>query len=175
MNCPYCAHPDTRVLDSRPSDEGSVIRRRRECPSCKRRFTTYERANAEPLMVIKRSGRREPFDPNKLLRGLTLATQKRKLDPEVLYKFAFGFEDTVKEMEITSEEIGLRALAFLRELDPVAYIRFASVYREFASPEQFIEEIRRLEGGKELLQRRALVEEPEEEMDLETAAKLGTV
>lgn len=80
MNCPFCGHPDSRVLDSRPSDEGSVIRRRRECPACKRRFTTYERAQVEPLLVIKRSGRKETFDPNKLLRGLSLAAQKRPID-----------------------------------------------------------------------------------------------
>jgi transcriptional repressor NrdR len=145
MNCPFCGKPDSRVLDSRPSDEGSVIRRRRECSACKRRFTTYERAQVEPLLVIKRSGRKETFDPNKLLRGLTLAARKRPIDPQILQEFAFGFEDTVKEMEITSEEIGLRSLAFLKELDPVAYIRFASVYREFDSLENFIEEVRKLD------------------------------
>lgn len=166
MNCPFCRHPDSRVLDSRPSDEGSVIRRRRECPACKRRFTTYERAQVEPLLVIKRSGRKETFDPNKLLRGLSLAAQKRPIDPEVLQEFAFGFEDTVKEMEITSEEIGLHALAFLKELDPVAYIRFASVYRDFDSLENFIEEVRKLDrkSGSE-----------EEKPDLADEAKLGTV
>lgn len=166
MNCPFCRYPDSRVLDSRPSDEGSVVRRRRECPACKRRFTTYERAQVEPLLVIKRSGRKETFDPNKLLRGLSLAAQKRPIDPEVLHEFAFGFEDTVKEMEITSEEIGLRALAFLKELDPVAYIRFASVYRDFDSLENFIEEVRRLDrkSGSE-----------EEKPDLADETKLGAV
>jgi transcriptional repressor NrdR len=173
MNCPFCGHPDSRVLDSRPSDEGSVIRRRRECPGCKRRFTTYERAQVEPLLVIKRSGRKETFDPNKLLRGLSLAAQKRPIDPEVLQEFAFGFEDTVKEMEITSEEIGLRSLAFLKNLDLVAYIRFASVYREFDSLENFIEEVRKLD--RKPGRRKAAKVEEEDELDLADEAKLGTV
>ena len=120
MKCPYCGHPDTRVVDSRPSDEGMAIRRRRECPSCGRRFTTYERTQLEPLMVVKRDGRKEPFNPDKLLRGLLLACEKRPVSEEVLRRFAYTFEDHV------------------------AYIRFASVYREFDSVERFIEEIRSL-------------------------------
>ncbi len=174
MNCPFCGYADSRVLDSRPSDEGSVIRRRRECPNCKRRFTTYERAQLEPLLVIKRSGRKETFDPNKLLRGLSLAARKRPIDPEVLQQFAYGFEDSVKEMEISSEEIGLRALAFLKELDPVAYIRFASVYREFDSLENFIEEVRKLEG-KASKERKTSKQDQDEAADLSDEAKLGTV
>ena len=144
MKCPYCGHPDTRVGVSRPSDEGMAIRRRRECPSCGRRFTTYERTQLEPLMVVKRDGRKEPFNPDKLLRGLLLACEKRPVSEEVLRRFAYTFEDQVSGPEITSEEIGLKALAFLKELDHVAYIRFASVYREFDSVERFIEEIRSL-------------------------------
>ncbi|MGQ9510501.1 MAG: transcriptional regulator NrdR [Thermaceae bacterium] len=144
MRCPFCGHQDTRVVDTRPSDEGAAIRRRRECPSCGRRFTTYERAQLEPLMVVKRNGRREPFNPDKLLRGLLLACEKRPVDQEVLKRFAYTFEDQVSGPEVTSEEIGLKAMAFLRELDQVAYIRFASVYWEFDSVERFIEEIRRL-------------------------------
>lgn len=177
MNCPYCGNPDSRVLDSRPSDEGSVIRRRRECPRCNRRFTTYERAHLEPLLVIKSSGHKETFDPNKFLRGLTLAAHKRPIDPEVLQDFAYGFEDSVREMEITSEEIGLRALAFLKGLDPVAYIRFASVYREFDSLERFVEEVRRLDNRKGGKGRKPKPEEiePEDELDLEDEVKLGTV
>jgi transcriptional repressor NrdR len=168
MNCPFCAHPDSRVLDSRPSDEGSVIRRRRECPECKRRFTTYERAQVEPLLVIKRSGRKETFDPNKLLRGISLAAQKRPIEYDTLQEFAYGFEDSIKEMEIASEEIGLRALGFLRQLDPVAYIRFASVYREFDSLENFIEAVRKLDN------KRKTKKEPDDP-DLEEDTKLGTV
>ena len=172
MNCPFCAHPDSRVLDSRPSDEGSVIRRRRECTNCKRRFTTYERAQVEPLMVIKRNGRKETFDPNKLLRGLMLAAMKRPIDPQELQEFAYGFEDSVREMEISSEEIGLRAMAFLKR-DPVAYIRFASVYREFDGLERFIEEVRRLD--KQIVAKVLGNEELEDDLDLEDEAKLGTV
>ncbi len=148
MNCPYCQNPDSRVLDSRPSDEGSVIRRRRECPVCRRRFTTYERAHLEPLLVIKSNGHKETFDPNKLLRGLTLAAHKRPIDPQLLTDFANSFEDSIKEMEIDSEDIGFRALAFLRDLDSVAYIRFASVYREFDSLERFVEEVQKLDKAK---------------------------
>ena len=176
MNCPFCAHPDSRVLDSRPSDEGSVIRRRRECPNCKRRFTTYERAQVEPLLVIKRDGHKETFDPNKLLRGISLASQKRPIDPQDLQDFAYGFEDSIKEMEIASEEIGLRALAFLKSLDLVAYIRFASVYREFDSLENFIEEVRKLDTRSNRKGKK-VVEEPldEDEVNLEDEAKMGTV
>ena len=173
MNCPFCAPPDSRVLDSRPSDEGSVIRRRRECPNCKRRFTTYERAQVEPLLVVKRDGHKETFDPNKLLRGLMLASQKRDIDPQELQDFAYGFEDSIKEMEIASEEIGLRALALLKELDLVSYIRFASVYREFDSLENFIEEVRKLDRSPR--KGKKMIEPEDEEMDLEDEAKLGTV
>jgi len=144
MNCPYCGAEDTRVVDSRPSDGGLAIRRRRECPTCGRRFTTYERPQLEPLMVTKRSGVQEAFNPDKLLRGLLLACEKRPVDPELLKRFAYRFEDQIDAPEISTEEIGKRAMAFLRELDEVAYIRFASVYREFDSVERFIEEIRRL-------------------------------
>lgn len=129
-----------------PPTRGAAIRRRRECPACGRRFTTYERTQLEPLMVVKRDGRREPFNPDKLLRGLLLACEKRPVDPEVLRRFAYTFEDQVTGPEISSEEIGLKAMAFLRDLDHVAYIRFASVYREFDSVERFIEEIQRLGG-----------------------------
>ena len=144
MKCPYCSAPDSRVVNSRPSDDGASIRRRRECPTCARRFTTYDRAQLEPRMVVKRSGPREAFNPDKLLRGLTLATDKRPVDPALLRAFAYGFEDDFGLSEIPSEEIGRRAMTFLRPLDDVAYIRFASVYREFDSLERFIEEIRGL-------------------------------
>lgn len=144
MKCPYCSAPDSKVVNSRPSDDGASIRRRRECLSCARRFTTYERAQLEPLMVVKRHGLREAFNPDKLLRGLMLATEKRPVNAEQLRAFAYGFEDDVQLPEIQSEEIGRRAMTFLRPLDDVAYIRFASVYRDFDSLERFIEEIRGL-------------------------------
>ena len=149
MRCPYCSAPDSKVVNSRPSDEGASIRRRRECLTCARRFTTYERAQLEPLMVVKRSGPREAFNPDKLLRGLSLATEKRPVDQDRLRAFAYGFEDDVQAAEIASTEIGRRAMTFLRPLDDVAYIRFASVYRDFDSLERFIEEIRGLKEGDE--------------------------
>lgn len=149
MKCPYCAWPDTRVVNSRPSDEGSAIRRRRECPNCARRFTSYERAQFEPLTVIKRGGRREAFSPDKLLRGLTLACEKRPVSPERLRAFAFSFEDELGAAEVTAEEVGRRAMQFLRPLDEVAYIRFASVYRDFDNVQRFIEEIQGLEKHEE--------------------------
>ena len=147
MKCPYCSAPDSRVVNSRPGDDGGAIRRRRECLSCGRRFTTYERAQLEPLMVVKRGSQRQAFNPDKLLRGLTLACEKRPVSPEALRAFAYGFEDEVQVAEIESAEIGKRAMTFLRPLDDVAYIRFASVYRDFDSLERFIEEIRGLKDG----------------------------
>ncbi|RTR25419.1 transcriptional regulator NrdR [Deinococcus radiophilus] len=144
MNCPYCSAADTRVVNSRPSDEGASIRRRRECQSCSRRFTTYERTQLEPLMVLKRGGVRQAFNPDKLLRGLELAAEKRPVDAAELRSFAYSFEDEVSRPEISSEDIGRRAMAFLRPLDDVAYIRFASVYQDFDSVERFLEEIQGL-------------------------------
>ena len=144
MKCPQCGAPDSKVVNSRSSDDGSSIRRRRECLSCARRFTTYERAQLEPLMVVKRGGVREAFNPDKLLRGLALASEKRPVPAATLRAFAYGFEDEVGSTEIHSGEIGKRAMTFLRPLDDVAYIRFASVYREFDSLERFIEEIQGL-------------------------------
>ncbi|NJK44831.1 MAG: transcriptional repressor NrdR [Pleurocapsa sp. SU_196_0] len=145
MRCPRCQHPDTRVVDSRPSDEGTSIRRRRECPNCGYRFTSYERAQFEPLTVLKRSGRKETFDPDKLLRGLMIATGSRPVDSEKLRAFAFSLEDGFEGQDIKSEEIGRRAMKFLRSLDEVAYIRFASVYRDFDNVQDFIRAIQDLE------------------------------
>jgi transcriptional repressor NrdR len=146
VKCPFCSSDDTRVVNSRPSDEGAAIRRRRECGACLRRFTTYGRAQFEALMVRKRSGRREAFDPDKLLDKLRIACNKRPITEKQLREFAYGFEDEVSLPEVASEEIGRRTLAFLKALDDVAYIRFLSVYRDFDSVDRFIEEIRQLGG-----------------------------
>ena len=148
MKCPYCTSEETRVINSRPSDEGNAIRRRRECSACNRRFTTYERAQFEALMVVKRSGRREVFTPDKLLDKLSIATNKRPVTDKQLREFAYGFEDEVQVPEISSEEIGIRTLQFLKSLDDVAYIRFLSVYRDFDSVDRFIEEIKQLDSAK---------------------------
>lgn len=145
MKCPYCSSIDTKVVNSRPSDEHSAIRRRRECDNCGRRFTTYERAQFEALMVTKRSGKREAFNPDKLLNKLLIACNKRPVSEKKLRNFVYAFEDHVAGSDIRAEEIGVRALAFLKDLDDVAYIRFLSVYRDFDSVERFIEEIRQLE------------------------------
>lgn len=145
MKCPYCSSDDTRVINSRPADDGVAIRRRRECSSCNRRFTTYERAQFEALMVTKRSGRREAFTPDKLLNKLRIATNKRPVTEKQLKAFAYGFEDEVQVPEISAEEIGQRTLQFLKSLDDVAYIRFLSVYRDFDSVDRFIEEIKQLD------------------------------
>ena len=144
MKCPYCSSTDTRVVNSRPADEGTAIRRRRECAACHRRFTTYERAQFEALMVRKRSGRLEAFNPDKLLDKLRIACNKRPITEKQLREFAYGFEDEVQLPEIASEEIGRRTLKYLKSLDDVAYIRFLSVYRDFDSVDRFIEEIRQL-------------------------------
>ncbi|MCA9839637.1 MAG: transcriptional repressor NrdR [Trueperaceae bacterium] len=148
MKCPYCSSEDTRVINSRPADDSTAIRRRRECGSCNRRFTTYERAQFEALMVIKRSGRREAFNPDKLLGKLRIACNKRPVTEKQLREFAYGFEDVVQVPEIPSDEIGKRTLQFLRGLDDVAYIRFLSVYRDFDSVDRFIEEIKQLDASE---------------------------
>ncbi|MEX2502359.1 MAG: transcriptional regulator NrdR [Trueperaceae bacterium] len=146
MTCPYCSSTETRVVNSRPSDEGHAIRRRRECDACHRRFTTFERAQFEALLVRKRSGRLEAFQPDKLMDKLRVATNKRPVTEKQLREFAFGLEDEVQAARVDADEIGRRALAFLKTLDDVAYIRFLSVYRDFDSVERFIEEIRELGG-----------------------------
>ena len=144
MKCPYCSSEETRVINSRPSDEGAAIRRRRECDDCHRRFTTYERAQFEALMVHKRSGRQEAFNPDKLLGKLRMACNKRPITEKQMREFTYSFEDEVQVPEIASEEIGLRTLKFLKVRDDVAYIRFLSVYRDFDSVDRFIEEIQHL-------------------------------
>jgi len=137
MRCPYCRHPDSRVVDSREQDEGQVIRRRRSCPECGKRFTTLEEAT---LAVIKRSGVTEPFSRQKVINGVRRACQGRPVDEDALAQLAQAVEDTVRAAgvaEIPSDEVGLAILGPLRELDEVAYLRFASVYQAFTSVEDF--------------------------------------
>jgi transcriptional repressor NrdR len=144
--CPFCRHDDTRVLDSRPTEEGSAIRRRRECAMCERRFTTYERVEETPLLVVKKDGRREVFDRQKILRGIVTACEKRPVTLAQLESMVTALERELRDRgydEVPSRVIGERVMEQLRALDPVAYVRFASVYREFAD----------LEGFKELLER----------------------
>ena len=147
MKCPYCSHPDTRVLDSRPTDEGTAIRRRRECLACDERFTTYERVETIPLMVVKKDGTREEFNRNKVLQGMITACEKRAVPLAVLERAVTVIEQTLRnslEHEVSSRTIGELVMDALRRIDQVAYVRFASVYREFRDIEQFREELESL-------------------------------
>lgn len=147
MRCPKCSNPDDKVIDSRASKEASTIRRRRECLSCGHRFTTYEEIEHEPLMVVKRDGRREEFSKEKLLSSLKRACQKRPVAWEDLEAAADRITDEVYsryELEMPSKEIGERVMRELRILDAVAYVRFASIYRSFQEVGEFVEEVNRL-------------------------------
>ncbi|HHQ48516.1 MAG TPA: transcriptional repressor NrdR [Acidobacteria bacterium] len=147
MRCPYCGHGESRVVDSREVREGREIRRRRECVGCGRRFTTYERVDEVPAAVIKRDGRRETFDREKLLSGLLKACEKRAVPRRELHAIADAVEAEMarrEDREMSSEEIGNLVIEKLRDLDQVAYVRFASVYRRFEDVNQFMEELRRL-------------------------------
>lgn len=147
MRCPYCRFSDSKVLDSRPTVEGHSIRRRRECGSCGKRFTTYERVDELPLQVVKKDGRREAFNRQKLLQGLLKACQKRPVPTEKLETIVEGIERELRntmEREAKSAYIGELVMDSLRGLDEVAYVRFASVYREFRDAESFMEELKNL-------------------------------
>ena len=150
MKCPFCGHQEDKVVDSRASSDGA-IRRRRECLSCGKRFTTYERVEEQRLMVIKKDGRREPFDRQKLLGGLIRACEKRPVGMDQLEQLADEIEQDLSrsfEREIPSREIGERVMKRLHSLDPIAYVRFASVYREFKDAEQFVRELKELLAQK---------------------------
>lgn len=147
MRCPYCGALDDRVVDSREAREASEIRRRRECAACHRRFTTYERVDEVPASVVKRDGRRESFDREKLLAGLIKACEKRPIPRRELDDIADAVEAELvarEDREMSSEEIGALVIERLRRLDQVAYVRFASVYRRFEDISQFMEELRHL-------------------------------
>jgi len=148
MRCPFCRYIDSRVVDSRTADDGSAIRRRRQCPQCGRRFTTVETAS---LLVIKRSGATEPFSRDKVLAGVRKACQGRPVDEDALARLAHGVEETIRatgSAEVPAHEVGLAILGPLRELDEVAYLRFASVYRGFESLEDFESEIDKLRADR---------------------------
>lgn len=148
MLCPACGVPDNRVIDSRPAENGSSIRRRRECEVCETRFTTYERVEPQ-LMVLKRSGRIEPFSPAKLASGISAALADRPVSGSDIETVVEGIEETVRESgsQMTSEEIGRLVLDHLRELDEVAYLRYASVYKEFQGAADFEKEMAELEAA----------------------------
>ncbi|MDH5173956.1 MAG: transcriptional regulator NrdR [Elusimicrobiota bacterium] len=146
MKCPFCANSDGRVIDSRPVEGSSVVRRRRECFACKKRFTTFERIESMPLMVIKKDKRREVFDRNKLQEGILLACQKRPISLDIVEKIVSEIEEELQDyiMEVPSKVIGETVLKKLRKLDEVAYVRFASVYRQFNDINTFLKELRKL-------------------------------
>lgn len=152
MKCPFCGHEEDKVVDSRASSDGASIRRRRECLKCAQRFTTYEHVEQHELMVIKKDGRREPFDRKKLLAGLMKACEKRPVSMEQVEALVDEMERELSkeyDREVDSHIIGERVMHKLHALDPVAYVRFASVYREFKDVAQFMHEL------KDLLDRKA--------------------
>ncbi|NLN83693.1 MAG: transcriptional repressor NrdR [Firmicutes bacterium] len=147
MKCPFCQADDSRVVDSRPIQDGQAIRRRRECVFCSRRFTTFEEVEQAVMMVVKRDGRRQEFDRNKIMNGLVRACEKRPIPVEVLQKIATDVELEMRnnlKAEIESKDIGEAIMRRLRELDTVAYIRFASVYRDFEDLDHFMNELKKI-------------------------------
>ena len=149
MRCPFCQNEDTQVKDSRPTDDSAAIRRRRVCPDCGGRFTTFERVQLRELTVVKRSGRRVPFDRDKLVRSLQISLRKRPVEPERLEKMVSTIVRELEsggESEVSSEAIGEIVMEHLRELDDVAYVRFASVYRNFREAKDFHDVLGELKG-----------------------------
>ncbi|MBC8473434.1 MAG: transcriptional repressor NrdR [Candidatus Omnitrophica bacterium] len=147
MKCPFCGHKEDKVIDSRSSEEGRSIRRRRECLNCKRRFTTYENIEETSLMVIKKDGRREPFDRKKILAGIQKACEKRPISMQEIEDLADKIEHTLQskfEKEVDASQIGELLMELLYDLDEVAYVRFASVYRQFKDINQFMKELKGL-------------------------------
>ena len=151
MKCPYCGHLDSRVVDSRPADEYDSIRRRRECLSCGKRFTTYETVERLPLVVIKKDGSRQSFEKDKVLRGMIRACEKRPVSFDELERISEEIEQNLQnslEREVSTEAIGEQVMDKLRSVDEVAYVRFASVYRQFKDIDTFMHELNKLLADK---------------------------
>ena len=151
MKCPFCAYSESKVIDSRPAEEGATIRRRRECLSCKKRFTTYEIIERMPLVVIKRDGSRQSFDRVKLINGMVRACEKRPVSLAQLEAIADDIEQELQshlEREVSTAEIGEMVMSHIRDVDEVAYVRFASVYRSFKDINTFMEELTKLLSDK---------------------------
>jgi transcriptional repressor NrdR len=149
MKCPFCDNPDTKVIDSRPTEEGHAIRRRRGCDRCSKRFTTYEKVEETILMVVKKDGKREAFDRNKLLRGITRACEKRPVSLAIMEGMVDEIErklNNMMEKEVASDYIGELVMDELKKVDEVSYVRFASVYRQFTDVNTFMKEIEKLIG-----------------------------
>lgn len=147
MRCPFCAHDEDRVIDSRPSDEGSAIRRRRECIACGARFTTYEKIENLPLLVVKKDGTREHFDREKLINGILKSCEKRPVSTTQVEAIVNSIEtanQNALKREVTSHEIGEMVMEGLKKIDEVAYVRFASVYRQFKDVNSFLDELNQM-------------------------------
>ena len=147
MRCPFCAHEDSQVKDSRPSEDGAAIRRRRQCEGCGARFTTFERVHLKDLVVVKKDGKREPFDRAKLERAIGHSCRKRDIDPAKIDQLISGVQRQLETRgdEVSTAAIGEAVMAGLRALDHVAYIRFASIYKDFSEPGDFAEIAERVE------------------------------
>ena len=144
MKCPFCGYDDSKVLDTRPTDEGYTIRRRRECLKCQKRFTTYEKIEKSPVMVIKKDGNRQAFDRDKIVRGMIKSCEKRPVSADEIEEAVNNIEKKIENSmrrEITSLEIGDMVMEELKDLDEVSYVRFASVYREFKDLQYFVDEL----------------------------------
>jgi transcriptional repressor NrdR len=151
MRCPFCGNSDTQVKDSRPTEDAAAIRRRRVCPQCGQRFTTFERVQLRELTVLKRNGRRTPFDRDKLLRSVQIALRKRPVDPDRIDQMVSGIVrrlESAGDEEVNSEMIGELVMDGLKQLDDVAYVRFASVYRNFRDPKDFEDVLGELADGE---------------------------
>ena len=149
MKCPYCNHPDTRVIDSRPAEDGSAIRRRRSCDECGKRFTTYEKVETIPLIIIKKDNNREQYNRSKIERGIIRACYKRPVSAEAIQKAVERIEIKIFNLEakeVSSTDVGEIVMDELKELDEVAYVRFASVYREFKDVNTFMDELKKMLG-----------------------------
>jgi len=151
MNCPFCSHHESKVVDSRPTDEGQAIRRRRECIACSKRFTTYEKVDEIPLIVVKKNGNREPYNRNKILNGVIRSCEKRPVSLKDIEGLIDEIEKQIyntMEREITTELIGNLVIDKIKDLDEVAYVRFASVYREFKDINTFMNEVKKILSEK---------------------------
>ncbi len=147
MKCPYCEYFESKVVDSRPTDEGQAIRRRRECIKCNKRFTTYEKIEEIPIIVVKKDGNRQAFDRNKVLNGIIKSCEKRPVSMNEIEKIVDDIEKTLSnslEKEVTSVEIGEHIMNKLKDVDEVSYVRFASVYRQFKDVNSFMEELKKI-------------------------------
>ncbi len=170
MRCPFCGSENSQVKDSRPSDENSAIRRRRVCSDCSGRFTTFERVQLRDLVVVKKSGRKVPFNRDKLSRSIEVALRKRPIEPERIERLVTGLVRQLEssgETEISTSDIGELVMAALRDLDPVAYVRFASVYRDFRDASDFQAVVREI--GSDVSERRSGEEFSEEGDDVDGA------